>query len=317
MDIVFIGSPDFAVESLERLYNSDNINIKAVISQPDRKKGRGQKMQPTAVKKKAVEMNLNVITSNDINTEKFIKKIKSYQPEAIVVVAFGQKLSTKMIDFPEFGCINLHASLLPKYRGSSPIHQAIINGDKKSGVTTMYMDEELDKGDIIYQREVEIDYEDTVGDLHDRLASKGADLLLKTLLDLKKNKAPRIKQDDSKATYAFKIDKSLGKIDWSKNSREIYNLVRGVNPWPGAYTKLDNETIKIWDVSIINNGFSHGEAGEIIRSNEEEGLIVQTGKGYLRIDKLQVPGKKRMKIEDYLRGNNIPTGKKFKQEVDC
>ena len=311
MDIVFIGSPDFAVKSLERFYNSDKINIKAVISQPDRKKGRGQKKQPTAVKKKAVEMNLDVITSNNVNTDQFIKKVKSYKPEAIVVVAFGQKLSNKILDFPEFGCINLHASLLPKYRGSSPIHQAIINGDKKTGITTMYMDEELDKGDIIYQKEIEIDYEDTVGDLHDKLASQGADLLLKTLLDLKNNKAPRKKQDESRASYAFKIDKSLGKIDWSKNSKEIYNLVRGVNPWPGAFTKLDNKKIKIWDVSIINNGFSAGEVGEIIRSNEDEGLIVQTCNGYLRIDKLQVPGKKSMKSEDYLRGNTIATGKKF------
>jgi len=311
MDIVFMGSPDFAVESLERLENSDKINIQAVISQPDRKKGRGQKKQPTAVKKKATNLGLNVITSNNINHDKFIQNIKSYQPDTIVVVAFGQKLTKEILDFPEYGCINLHASLLPKYRGSSPIHQAIINGDKKTGITTMFMDEELDKGDMIYQKEVEIDYEDTVGDLHDKLAAKGADLLLKTLIDLKKGKAPRKKQDDSKASYAFKIDKTLGRIDWSRDAREIYDLVRGVNPWPGAYTKLDNEIVKIWDVSIVKNDFSEGEIAEIITSNEDEGIIVQTGKGYLRIDKLQVPGKKRMKVEDYLRGNSIPVGKKF------
>ncbi|MGM0436831.1 MAG: methionyl-tRNA formyltransferase [Bacillota bacterium] len=311
MDILFMGSPDFAVESLERLYNSDKINIKAVISQPDRKKGRGQKRQATAVKEKAVNLGLNVLTSNNVNKEDFIQKIKSYQPEAIVVVAFGQKLSKEILTFPKYGCINLHASLLPKYRGSSPIHQAIINGDEKTGVTTMYMDEELDKGDIIYQKEIKIDYEDTVGDLHDKLALKGANLLLKTLLDLNKGNAPRRKQDDNKATYAFKIDKTLGRIDWSKKAQEIYNLVRGVNPWPGAYTKLDNDIVKIWEVSIVKDDFSKSQIGEIIKSNENEGLIVQTGKGYLRINKLQVPGKKRMKTEDYLRGNSIPVGKKF------
>ena len=311
MDIVFIGSPDFAVDSLEKLYNSDEINIKAVISQPDRKKGRGQKTQATPVKKKAVEMNLNIITSKNINKDEYIEKIKDYQPEAIVVVAFGQKLTSPILDYPEYGCINLHASLLPKYRGSSPIHKAIINGDKETGITTMYMDEELDKGDIIYQKRIKIEYEDTVGELHDKLAANGADLLLKTLLDLEKNSAPRKKQDDSKASYAFKIDKSLGKIDWSMSAEEIYNLVRGVNPWPGAYTELDDEIIKIWEVKVIDYSFPDGKTGEIIKANENQGLIVKTGNGFIKINKLQVPGKKRMKTEDYLRGNTIKTGKKF------
>ena len=311
MDIIFMGSPDFAVESLERLNNSDKINIKAVVSQPDRKKGRGHKSQPTPVKKKALNNDLNVLTAADVNQNEFVNKIKSYEPEAIVVVAFGQKLKKEILDFPDHGCINLHASLLPKYRGSSPIHQAIINGDEKSGVTTMFMDEELDKGDIIYQKEINIDYKDTVGVLHDKLASEGADLLLETLIELEKGKAPRKKQDHSKASYAFKIDKTLGRIDWSKSARKIYDLVRGVNPWPGAYTKLDDEIVKIWEVSIANKDFSTGDIGEIIKSNVNDGIIVQTGKGYLRIDVLQLPGKKRMKTEDYLRGNSIPVGKKF------
>src|SRR6056297_160718 len=311
MDIIFMGSLDFAVDSLERLNNSDKINIKAVISQPDRKKGRGHKSQPTPVKKKALKNDLNVLTAADVNKDKFINKIKSYNPDAIVVVAFGQKLKKEILNFPDYGCINLHASLLPKYRGSSPIHQAIINGDKKTGVTTMFMDEELDKGDIIYQKEIDIDYEDTVGVLHDKLASQGADLLLETLIDLEKGKAPRKEQDHNKASYAFKIDKTLGRIDWSKDAQKIYDLVRGVNPWPGAYTKLDDKIIKIWKVSIIEKDFNKKEIGEIIKSNVDDGIIVQTGKGYIRIDVLQVPGKKRMKTENYLRGNSIQVRKKF------
>ena len=306
-----MGSPDFAVDSLEKLHFSEKINIEAVISQPDRKKGRGQKKKATPVKKKASELGIEVLTSTNVNQKSFIEKIKKYSPDAIVVVAFGQKFSRDLLELPEYGCINLHASLLPKYRGSSPIHQSIINGDNKTGVTTMYMDEKLDNGDIIYKKEIKIEYKDTVGKLHDKLASEGAELLLKTMIDIEKGIAPRKEQNDKKATYAPKIDKSLGKINWNDKTEKIYNLVRGVNPWPGAYTYYEGEKIKIWKVSIVNNDFDKGEIGEIIKSDVDNGIIVRTADGYLKIDKLQPAGKRKMNVEDYLRGNVIAKGEKF------
>lgn len=311
MNIIFMGSPDFAVPSLNRLAESDNINIQAVVSQPDRKKGRGQKLHSTPVKKRAVELGLEVMTSENVNREKFIDKVKKISPEAIVVVAFGQKLSEELLFYPDYGSINLHASLLPKYRGSSPIHRAIINGDNKTGVTTMYMDENLDSGDIIYKANVEIGYDDTVGKLHDRLALVGSELLLKTLIDLKKGKTPREKQDDNLVSYAPKIDKSLGKIDWNLRVEDIYNLVRGVNPWPGAYTELDGQNIKIWKVSIVERDSFQDRPGEILSADSEEGLIVQTGSGIIKIDRLQPSGKRKMSTKAYLRGNDLSKGSKF------
>ncbi len=313
MDIVFMGSPDFAVNSLEKLAKSKKINIKAVVTQPDRKKGRGQKKQGTAIKKKAIELELNVLTTDNVNDKDFIEKLESLAPEILVVVAFGQKLSKYLLDLTEYGAINLHASLLPKYRGSSPIHQAIINGDNKTGVTTMYMNEELDKGDIIYKKKIDIKRDDTVGHLHDKLADLGADLLLKTLSDIKKGKAERRVQNHKKATYAPKIDKNYGKINWSKSAEEIYNFVRGVNPWPGAYSKLNDKLLKIWKVSLVDDKYisKEGEIAEIIEANTEDGILVQTGKGIIKIDVLQLAGKKKMKVEDFLRGNNVEIGKKL------
>ncbi|MGM0410467.1 MAG: methionyl-tRNA formyltransferase [Bacillota bacterium] len=313
MDIVFMGSPDFAVNSLEKLAKSKEINIKAVVTQPDRKKGRGQKKQGTAVKKKAVELGLDVLTTNNVNKKKFKDKLEDLSPQALVVVAFGQKLSKELLNITEYGAINLHASLLPKYRGSSPIHQAIINGDKKTGVTTMYMNEELDKGDIIYKKEIDIKRDDTVGCLHDKLANLGADLLLKTLIDIEAGKAKQIAQNDNKATYAPKINKNFGRINWEKSAEEIYNFVRGVNPWPGAYSKLDGKILKIWKVSLVNNRYDNlqGDIAEVIKANTKDGILVQTGDGLIRIDKLQLAGKKKMKVEDFLRGNNVEIGKKL------
>lgn len=311
MKIIFMGTPEFAVPSLIKLSNDQQIEIKAVVTQPDRKSGRGQKVHYSDIKKKALALNLEILQSENVNQPYFLDKLKAIEPDFIVVVAFGQKLSPKLLKIPKYGCINLHASLLPEYRGSSPIHRAIIDGKKVTGNTTMYMDEGWDDGDIIYQQEIEIKEDYTVGDLHDKLADKGAELLLRTLKDIKAGEAPRIPQSDSEATFAYKIDKSLGEIDWNQDAEDIYNLIRGVNPWPGAYTELDDYKIKIWESKITNAEDSDFEPGTIIKANKDEGILVQTADGVLSIEKLQLPGGQKMNVHDFLNGHQIETGKKF------
>lgn len=226
-------------------------------------------------------------------------------------MAFGQKLSPELLAIPKFGCINLHASLLPKYRGSSPIHKAIIDGKSKTGNTTMYMAEGWDDGDIIYQQEIEIKRDDTVGDLHDKMAKKGANLLLKTLKDIKTAEAPKISQNDSEATFAYKIDKSLGSIDWNQKAENIYNLIRGVNPWPGAYSVLNGEKIKIWESKISDYPDTNLKPGTIIKANQKDGILVQTASGVISIEKLQLPGGKKIDYYSFLNGHQLPEKEKF------
>jgi methionyl-tRNA formyltransferase len=311
MKIVFMGTPEFAVPSLLELYNDQQVEIEAVVTQPDRKSGRGQKVHYSDIKKQALDIDLEVLQSENVNQKEFLDKLKTMELDFIVVVAFGQKLSPELLAIPEYGCINLHASLLPEYRGSSPIHKAIIDGKKVTGNTTMYMDEGWDDGDIIYQQEIEIKEDYTVGKLHDLLAGKGAELLLKTLKDVESAKAPKISQNESEATFAYKIDKSLGAINWNQSAEEIYNLIRGVNPWPGAYTKLDDQKIKIWESEIIDTDNSNFEPGTIIKANHDNGILVQTAAGVLSIKKLQLPGGRRMNVQDFLNGHQTETKGKF------
>lgn len=311
MKVIFMGTPDFAVPSLEGLADDNEIEVEAVVTQPDRKSGRGQKVHFSAVKSKAKELNIDVLQSENVNNDEFMQKLKNIKADFIVVVAFGQKLSPELLDLPEYGCINLHASLLPEYRGSSPIHRAIIDGKKITGNTTMYMDQGWDDGDIIYQQQVEIKRNETVGQLHDKLAQKGAELLVKSLKDIKAGEAPRIPQDDSKATFAYKIDKSLGKIDWNQSAEKIYNLVRGVNPWPGAYSELEGERIKIWESRISSHQNTDFEAGTIIKADTENGILVQTADGVISIEKLQLPGSKRLNAVDFLNGHQLAEQSKF------
>jgi len=310
MDIIFMGTPVFAVPSLKELIFNDTINIRAVVTQPDRKKGRGQKLTPSPVKRTAEKFDIPVLQAENVNNESFIKKLNSYKLDFIVVVAFGQKLSKTILNMPEYGCINLHASLLPKYRGASPIHQAVINGDRKTGNTTMYMDEGLDDGDIIYQQDLEIKKTDTVGSIHDKLAVKGAELIVKTLNDIKNNAAPRIKQDDAEASYVHKIDKDIGEINWKDDAVDIFNLVRGVNPWPGAYTYLDGDILKIWKVEIIDEEkeTKKYEPGSIVTADQSGGLAVKCGRGLINIKKLQLTCRKKMKTEDFLCGYDLKIG---------
>ena len=312
MKIVYMGTPEFAVPSLVALNNDKQIEIKAVITQPDRKSGRGQQIHYSDIKEQALDLDLKIMQSENVNQKDFLNKLKQLEPDFIVVVAFGQKLSPELLAVPKYGCINLHASLLPEYRGSSPIHRAIIDGKKVTGNTTMYMAEGWDDGDIIYQQQVEISEDETVGELHDELAEKGAELLLKTLKDVKEGEAPRISQDDSEATFAYKIDKSLGEIDWNKSAQDIHNLIRGVNPWPGAYTELNDERIKIWKSSLTQQDNSDYQSGTIIKADQDAGILVQTGDGILAIEKLQLPGAKRLKAADFLNGHQLEEKTKFK-----
>ncbi|ADQ15004.1 methionyl-tRNA formyltransferase [Halanaerobium hydrogeniformans] len=310
MKIIFMGTPDFAVPSLRRIASDPEIEIAAVVTQPDRERGRGQKVQFSAVKKTALDLELPVLQSDNVNKEAFLDKLRAFQVDFVVVVAFGQKLSEELLDLPKEGCINLHASLLPEYRGSSPIHRAIIDGRKITGNTTMYMGPGWDDGDIIYQQEIKIKRDDTVGDLHDRLAEEGSELLIKTLKDIKKGTAPRISQDEDKATFAYKIDKSLGEIDWSNSAEDIYNLVRGVNPWPGAYTHLKGDRIKIWQVEISDQQ-SDKEAGLILKADNNK-ILVQSGEGVIAIKKLQPAGAKKLSVSDFLNGYDLEPGQKFR-----
>jgi len=312
MKIVYMGTPEFAVPSLVALNNDKEIEVKAVVTQPDRKSGRGQRVHYSDIKDQALDLNLKIMQSENVNQKDFLNKLKQLEPDFIVVVAFGQKLTPELLAVPKYGCINLHASLLPEYRGSSPIHRAIIDGKKVTGNTTMYMAEGWDDGDIIYQQQVEISENETVGELHDELAEKGAELLLKTLKDVKTGEAPRIPQDDSEATFAYKIDKSLGEIDWNQSAQDIHNLIRGVNPWPGAYTELNDERVKIWKSSLTKQDNSDYQPGTIIKADQDAGILVQTGDGILAIEKLQLPGAKRLKAADFLNGHQLEEKTKFK-----
>lgn len=319
MKIIFMGTPEFAVPSLVSLNKAEDVKIEAVITQPDRKSGRGQKLHFSDIKEKALALDLEVLQSKNVNQDRFTAKLKRLKPDFIVVVAFGQKLSPELLELPEYGSINLHASLLPEYRGSSPIHKAIIDGKKISGNTTMYMAEGLDTGDIIYQQQVEIKEDETVGQLHDKLAQKGADLLLKTLRDIKKGTAPRIPQAESEASFAAKIDKKLGLINWKEDAETIHNLIRGVNPWPGAYTFLDSKRVKIWESELkkeaeLNTAAEDFKAGEIIKADSKKGILVQTGSGVLAVKKLQLAGTKKMSALDFINGYQLSQNSRFTAE---
>ena len=313
MKLIFAGTPDFAVLSLRKLYNNNQIEIKAVITQPDRKRGRGKRVQYSPVKKEALKLELEVMQPQNIHEDDFIRKIEKMDIDLIVVVAYGQILSKKLLNMPHYGCINLHASLLPLYRGSSPIQQAIKDGRNKTGVATMFMDEGLDTGDIIYQKEVEIKENYNAGDLHDRLAQIGAELLDKTLTDLSQNKVTRFKQNESKASYTTKLSKEDGLINWEKTNQKLYYFVKAMNPWPGSFTYLNGQLLKIFEAEPVK-GNTDKKPGSIVEADPKKGLIVQTGRGLLKLNKLQLAGRKKMSSSDFLRGNKIEQDVKFEDK---
>ena len=271
MKIVFMGTPDFSVNALENIVKAGH-DVVGVITQPDKPKGRGGKMQYTPVKEKALELGLDVYQPQRVKEPEFIEKLKEMNPDAIVVIAFGQILPKEILDMPKYGCINVHASLLPKYRGAAPIQWAVIDGEKETGVTTMYMNEGLDTGDIIDKVVVPIDKKETGGSLFDKLAIEGGKLILKTLIELENGTAVRTPQDDSKSNYAGMINKQLGKIDFNKSANEIERLIRGLNPWPSAYTKMDGKTLKIWDADVDDS-----------ENDSAPGTINEVGKDFIRV----------------------------------
>lgn len=302
MKIVFMGTPDIAKGCLEKLIN-ENREIVGVVTQADKPIGRGKKMGMPPVKELALEHNIPVYQPTKARDEEFINTLKEINPDVIVVVAYGQILPKVLLDIPKYGCINVHVSLLPKYRGAAPINWVIINGEEKTGVTTMYMDEGLDTGDIILQNEFPLDNEITAGELHDVMTVKGGELLIETLDLIEKGTALRIKQNDEESSYAPMMNKSLGNLDFSKSAKEIHDLVRGVNPWPSAYTTYDGKTMKVWKTKVLDE-VSSKEPGTIIKV-DKDGIRVSTNNKVLLIEEIQMPNKKRVAVCEYIKGNKI------------
>lgn len=304
MDIVFLGTPDFAVPVLKALI--DKHNVIAVISQPDRPKGRGKKLQPTPVKVVAEESNIPVYQPEKIKDEEFTAFLETIKADVFVAVAYGQILSERILNIPKYGCINVHGSLLPEYRGAAPIQQSILDGKAKTGVTIMYMEKGLDTGDMILKKEIEITPDDTYGSLHDKMAPVGAKALIEALDMLEKGTVKAEKQDDSLSTYAHMITKEMGKIDWTKSSEVIRNQIRGFNPVPGAYTTLNDEILKIYAADITEG--TKGKPGEITAVDKKKGFTVRTGDSALLIKEIQAKGGKKMNTADYMRGHSIEKG---------
>ena len=311
MKIVFMGTPDFAQKSLEALYNAGH-EILAVVTNIDKPKGRGMKLVESPVKEYAKSKNLTIFQPEKVRKNiEFIEQIKKLEPDVICVVAYGKILPSEILEIPKLGCINVHASLLPKYRGAAPIQWAVLNGDKTTGVTTMYMDIGMDTGDMILKQEVEIGENETTGELWDRLSIIGADLLVKTLDQIEKGTAPRIKQSDD-FTMAPMLNKEISKIDWQeKTAKQIKNLVRGLNPIMGAYSYLNGKKIKFWKVEVEEDTNSNQENGTVIKANDKDGLYIKAKDGILKIIEIQGENAKRMNANDFLRGNKIEIGQKF------
>ncbi len=305
MKIVFMGTPDFALASLDKLIDG-GYEIAAVVTQPDRPKGRGKKLTPPPVKERALGAGLRVLQPERVKDSGFIEALKELSPDIIIVVAYGQILPEEIINLPAMGCINVHASLLPKYRGAAPINWCIINGESRTGVTTMYMDKGMDTGDILLQRETEIGENETAGELHDRLAALGADLLLETLEGLQRNEVERKAQDHSAATYAPQLVRENGRVDWNLDAKSIYNIIRGTNPWPGCYTVYKGERMKLWEAKVLEQK-SRGTAGKVLEAGHG-GMLVQAGSGTLLVTKIQMPSSRVMTVDEYLRGNSLETG---------
>ena len=305
MKVVFMGTPDFAVETLEAILQAGH-EVTGVVTQPDKPKGRGKSMQYPPVKETAMAHALPVYQPQRIREPECVEEIRKMEPDVIVVVAFGQILPKEILKLPKYGCVNVHASLLPKYRGAAPIQWAVIDGEKETGVTTMLMEEGLDTGDILMRTVIPLDEKETGGSLFDKLAKEGAALLIKTLEALEQGTATRTKQADADSTYAKMLTKKLGKIDFTKSAVEIERLIRGLNPWPSAYTGYNGKTLKIWSASVVD-GEAKGEPGQVVEVDKEK-LLVQTGEGLLSLEEVQLEGKRRMDIDAFLRGNTVETG---------
>ena len=301
MKILFMGTPDFAVLCLDALINN-NYDVCGVVTQPDKPKGRGHKLMPPPVKECAERNGISVYQPETLKDMAFLPTLKELNPDLIVVVAYGKILPEYVLDYPKYKCVNIHASLLPKYRGAAPIQWAVINGDKKSGVTSMYMEKGLDTGDMIFKAEVEISPDETYGELHDDLAKLGAEVLIKTVKAIEDGTAPREKQDDSKSCYASMISKDTGHIDWECDADKILNLIRGLNPFPMSYTIYGDEVMKI--VTARYGGKRNGVAGSF-QVNNRCLEINCGGNEYITVDEIQMKGGKRMEVKSYLNGHSF------------
>ena len=325
LNIVFMGTPDFARESLKAIYEAGH-NILAVVTNPDKPKGRGMKLIPSPVKEFAIEKNLKIYQPLKVrNNEDFIGEIKSLNPDVICVVAYGKILPKELLDIPKMGCINVHGSLLPKYRGAAPIQWSVLNGDKETGITTMYMDVGMDTGDMILKEKVKIGEDETTGELWDKLSKVGAKLLVETLEKIERGIAPREKQGED-FNLAPMLSKDMAKINWEEmNAEKIKNLVRGLNPIMGAYSELEGKKVKFWKVNVVNlkdlsqkfpelkeyeyrmNGLAPGT----VFADEKNGLYINAIDGIIKVLEIQGENAKKMLINDYLRGNKIQAGTIF------
>lgn len=310
MKVIFMGTPDFSVGTLEALAEAGHEVVLAV-TQPDKPKGRGGKMQYTPVKEAALARDIPVYQPKKIREPECIEELKKYNADIMVVIAFGQILPKEILQMTPYGCINVHASLLPKYRGAAPIQWAVIDGEKVSGVTTMQMNEGLDTGDMILKTEIPLDQKETGGSLHDKLAEAGAKLCVETLKCLEDKTATWEPQGESTTAYAKMLDKNLGNINWNDPAVQIERLIRGLNPWPSAYTHWNDKVIKLWQADVVEDDTDQ-EAGTIVKV-EKDSFYVQTGEGLLKIEKLQLQGKKRMDAGAFLRGNHLEYGEILKK----
>lgn len=308
MKVVYMGTPDFAVNTLEAIVNAGH-EVALVVTQPDKAKGRGKKLCYTPVKEKALEYDLPVAQPEKVREENFVEKLCEIAPDVIVVVAFGQILPESILNIPKYGCINVHASLLPAYRGAAPIQWAVIDGLAETGVTTMYMEKGLDTGDIILQSKLSLAPDETGGSLFDKLAQEGATLLVKTLSLLEEGRATRTKQDDSQSSYAKMLTKDMGCLDFTKEAVTLERLIRGLNPWPSAYTRIQDKTLKIYVAEIVSEDAisSDTKPGTVI-AVDKKSFTVRCGKGALRILNLQLEGKKRMDTSAFLLGYKVEQG---------
>ena len=310
MRVIFMGTPDFAVGTLEEIIKAGH-EVVLVVTQPDKPRGRSGALQFPPVKECAVAHGIEVFQPKKIREEENVEYLRKYNADIMVVAAFGQLLPKSILDMPKYGCINVHASLLPKYRGAAPIQWSVINGDPVTGVTIMQMDIGMDTGDMIAKREVVIGEEETGGGLFDKLAEVGAKLCVDTMIEIENGTATRTPQNHEEATHVSMISKELGNIDWNKSAVEIERLVRGLNPWPSAYTKLDGKTFKIWKAAVADRNTA-AVPGGIVKS-EKNVLEVQTGEGVLSLLEVQLEGKKRMEIDAFLRGYKVEEGTCFEK----
>jgi methionyl-tRNA formyltransferase len=308
MRIVFMGTPDFAVPSLRAIVEAGH-EVALVVTQPDRPARRGHHLQPPSVKVAAQELGLPVAQPETVNTPEFVEQLRGVAPDVVVVVAFGQILSRDVLDAPPRGCINVHASLLPKYRGAAPIQYALMKGETITGITTLYMTEQLDAGDMLLQKELPILPKDTYGTLYEKLATLGAETLVETLARLEQGAAQGVPQNHAEATRAPSLKKDAGRIDWNEPANMIVNLIRATNPRPGAFTTRGGETLKIWQASVVNR--NKGEPGQVCEIRPQEGFVVSAGEGAVLVLELQAENRRRLSAAEWLHGNPLQEGERL------